>query len=92
MPKKDSGTRVTTNLRVLNTVIETDVYQMEGMHDTQEWISKIKIFSTINLKAIFLHKILAVKSKPLTALQAIVGLLQCKILPQDLNDTPGTFW
>eukprot|EP00171_Calliarthron_tuberculosum_P002219 IDg2219t1 len=91
VPKKDSGTRVTTDFRSLNNVTVTDAYPMEDVRDTIDWLARKRIFSAFDLKDGFYQVELDEESKPLTAVRTVIGLLQYTRLPQGLKNSPGTF-
>lgn len=91
VPKEDSGTRVTTDFQALNNVTETDPFLMGDVHNTLDWLSRKKIFSTFDLKEDFFQVKLGDESKPLTAVRTVVELLQYTRLPQGLKKSPGTF-
>ena len=76
VPKKDGGTRVTSDFRRLNSVTVTDAYPMEDIRSVLDWLGSKKIFFVFDLKdgifQISLHK----ESREFTAIRTAIGLLQ----------------
>ena len=90
--KKDKKTlRTTSDFRRLNELTESDVYPMEDMKATIDWLSSKKIYSVFDLKDGFFQVELAVESRPLTAVRTVLGLFQYTRLPMGLKNSPATF-
>ncbi len=70
---------------------ETDVYPMEDMKTTLDWLSSKKLYSTLDLKDGFFQVPLEEDSRPLTAIRTVCGLFQYTRLPQGLKNSPATF-
>lgn len=91
VPKKDHGTRCTSDFRSLNACTIPDQYPMERVEETVEWLAMKKYFSLFDLKDGFFHVLLHLKSRPLTAIRTVIGLLQYTRLPQGLRNSPAVF-
>ena len=88
--KKDGSIRVTSDFRALNDATVTDSYPMEDMRQVLDWLSSKKVLSTFDLKDAFYQVELEEKSKPLTAIRTVVGLLQYSRLPQGMKNSSVT--
>ena len=58
---------------------------MEAVRATLDWLGGKQLFSTFDLKDGFFQVKLSEKSRPLTAVRTVVGLLQYTRLPQRLK-------
>ena len=91
VPKKDNSLRTTSDFRLLNSLTITDVYPMEDMRATIDWLASKKIYSVFDLKDGFYQVWLDYESRQLTAIRTCMGLYQFKRLPQGLKNSPATF-
>ena len=87
VPKKDSGTRCTSDYRVLNSFTIGDQYPMEGVKETLDWLGTKKYFSLFDLKDSFYQVLLAKNSRAFTAVRTVLGLLQYTRLPQGMKSS-----
>ncbi len=77
--------------RQLNAMTETDVYPIEDMKTTLDWLSIKKLYSTLDLKGGFFQVPLEEDSRPVTAIRTVCGLFQYTSLPQGLKNSPESF-
>ena len=92
VPKKNKkDLRTTSDFRLLNSLTVTDVYPMEDMKATIDWLSAKKVYSVFDLKDGFYQVDLCEESRPLTAIRTCIGLFQYRRLPQGLKNSPATF-
>ena len=88
--KKDGSISVTADFRALNNETVTESYPMEDMRQVLDWLGNKKILSTFDLKDAFYQVVLEEKSKLVTAIRTMVGLLQYTRLPQGMKNSSGT--
>lgn len=82
---------VTTDIKALNSLTETDAYPVKDIRETIDWLSGKRVFSTFNLKDGYYQMEIAKESRPLNAVRTVLGLLQYTRLVQGLKNSPGTF-
>lgn len=73
--EKDGTMSVTADFRALNNATVTESFPMEFMRQVLDWLGNKIILSTLDLNEAFYQVELEDKSKPPTAIHAVVGLL-----------------
>jgi len=91
VPKKAGVNRVTTDFRPLNEMTVGDAHPMQDVREVVDAVAKKKCFTVIDLKHGFFNIPLAKRSRHLTAVRTVLGLLQYRQLPQGLKNSPATF-
>lgn len=63
---------------------------MKDMRHGLDWFESKNVFSCLDLKDVFYQVLLEPDSSPLTAIRAVVGILQYARQAKGLKNSPGT--